>query len=230
MLDGNRVVAIIPARMGSKRLPNKNILLLAGKPLIAWTIEAALKCEYIDEVVVSTDSELIIKVAEEFGAKVPFVRPKSLSGDMATTDDVVLHAIEELKLSPSDVIVLLQPTSPLRNVSDIDSSLKELKYSEVLGVVSVCKCEHSPLWSNILPENLSMEGFIKTDISTKRSQDLPTFYRLNGAIYAYKVSYLTKFKMRHYSKNIKSSIMPIERSVDIDNQFDFDFANFLMGR
>ncbi|MFT6904709.1 MAG: CMP-N,N'-diacetyllegionaminic acid synthase [Oleiphilaceae bacterium] len=228
MLKGSRVVALIPARAGSKRLVNKNLLPLAGKPLIAWTIEAALNSPEIDEVVVSTDSIDIRQVAIEFGASVPFMRPNVLAQDTATTDDVLLHSIEELKLSPADVIVLLQPTSPLRGFKDISRALSELNDNNVQGVVSVCECEHSPMWSNTLPESMLMGDFIKEDVAIKRSQDLPVYYRLNGAVYAYRVAYLNKYKRRYYSKLIKASVMSTNNSVDIDNLLDFQFAEFLM--
>ncbi|WP_064791777.1 acylneuraminate cytidylyltransferase family protein [Shewanella woodyi] len=223
-----RVVALIPARAGSKRLKNKNLLPLAGKPLIAWTIEAALDSPEIDEVVVSTDSTDIKQVAIDSGATVPFMRPKCLAHDTASTDEVLMHAIDELKLTPSDIIVLLQPTSPLRDKEDIGAALYQLNDENVKGVVSVCECEHSPMWSNTLPENLCMGNFIKPEIATKRSQDLPCYYRLNGAIFAYKVSYLNKYKSRYYSNEVKAIVTPVNKSVDIDNKSDFQFAEFLM--
>lgn len=223
-----KVIAIIPARKGSKRLPNKNILPLHGKPVIAWTIEAALASKYIDEVVVSTDSGTIMNIAKQYGASVPFLRPESLSDDMATTDDVMMHAIKSLQLSSSDIVVLLQPTSPLRNSFDIDNALDELKFENVKGVVSVCKCEHSPLWSNSLGEDCSMGNFIKPEVASKRSQDLPIYYRLNGAIYAYKVSFFNKHEGRHYSSEVKAYIMPNERSTDIDNEYDFFLSERLI--
>lgn len=226
MPNRNRVVALIPARAGSKRLPNKNILPLSGKPLIAWTIEAALNSQYIDEVVVSTDSELIREVSKKYGATVPFLRPEAISGDMATTDAVLLHAIAELGLSDSDTLILLQPTSPLRDFIDIDKALALLSEPDVLGVVSVCECEHSPLWANTLPDNLNMGEFINPEVALSRSQDLPVYYRLNGAIYAYGVSFLNKYKKRHYTDGIKASIMDIEHSIDIDNEFDFAMATY----
>ena len=228
MLKNNRCVALIPARAGSKRLINKNLLPLAGKPLIAWSIETALNSPEIDDVVVSTDSIDIKQVAIDFGATVPFMRPNDLSHDTATTDDVLMHAIEELKLTPSDIIVLLQPTSPLRDYEDIGNALSQLNDRNVQGVVSVCECEHSPMWSNTLADNMKMGGFIRPEIATKRSQDLPRYYRLNGAIYAYRVSYLNKYKSRFYSDEIKASLMPANKSVDIDNEIDFQLAGFLM--
>lgn len=228
MLKKHRVVALIPARAGSKRLTNKNLLHLAGKPLIAWTIEAALNSAEIDDVIVSTDSVDIKQVAIEFGAKVPFMRPSALAEDTASTDDVLMHAIDELKLNSTDILVLLQPTSPLRGFEEIDNALFQLNNGNVQGCVSVCECEHSPMWSNTLPESMLMGGFIKSEISSKRSQELPTYYRLNGAIYAYRVSYLNKYKSRFYSDEIKANIMPACKSIDIDNKIDFQFAEFLM--
>lgn len=228
MLDDNRVVALIPARGGSKRLLNKNLLPLAGKPLIAWTIEAALKCSLIDDVIVSTDSEAIKKVAIEFGASVPFLRPYHLADDTASTDDVLMHAIDELKLTASDTLILLQPTSPLRDSLDINNALSMLVGGELKGVVSVCECEHSPLWSNTLSESNLMGDFIRPEIATKRSQDLPAYYRLNGAIYAYKVAYLNKHRSRFYSNEVKATVMAVKNSVDIDNEIDFKLAAFLI--
>jgi len=227
MLEGKRVIALIPARSGSKRLKNKNLLDLAGKPLIAWTIEAALNTIEVDDVIVSTDSHEIKNVALKFGAKVPFLRPDSLANDNASTDDVLMHAIAELQLSPSDILVLLQPTSPLRNSYDIKHALLELNDINCDGVVSLCECEHSPLWSNTLPKSKTMGAFIRAEIASKRSQDLPLYYRLNGAIYAYKVSFLNEHKSRFYSDKVKATVMPVNRSVDIDNLLDFKFAGFL---
>ncbi|MUK39984.1 acylneuraminate cytidylyltransferase family protein [Aliivibrio fischeri] len=228
MVSNQRVIALIPARAGSKRLVNKNLLDLCGKPLIAWSIQSALESTSITDVIVSTDSGAIKSVAENFGAKVPFIRPDYLSSDIASTDDVILHSIEELSLSESDIVVLLQPTSPLRNSDDIDSAIKGLSDEDIMGTVSVCECEHSPLWSNTLSDENLMDSFISDDLVTKRSQDLPTYYRLNGAIYAYRVSFFLKHKKRIYSKEIKATIMPVERSVDIDNVIDFKLAECLM--
>lgn len=226
--NNGRVVALIPARAGSKRLHNKNLLSLGGKPLIAWTIEAALKCSLIDDVVVSTDDQNIKNIAIEYGATVPFIRPEILANDTSSTDDVIIHALEELKLSESDVLVLLQPTSPLRESRDIENALTILVNDAVQGVVSVCECEHSPMWCNTLPDSKLMGGFIKHEVAANRSQDLPTYYRLNGAIYAYKVSYFKKYRIRHYSNGIKAFVMPVNRSIDIDHDFDFKFAEFLI--
>ncbi|MGR5431128.1 cytidylyltransferase domain-containing protein [Vibrio astriarenae] len=229
-LDKSNVVAIIPARSGSKRLPNKNLMQLCGKPLIGWTIEAAKKASIIENIIVSTDSANIKEVALRFGAEVPFDRPKELATDTSSTDDVLLHAISELGLKSNDIIVLLQPTSPLRGADDILAAVSLLEDDNIQGVVSVCECEHSPLWSNTLPSNMLMGGFIDDDISSKRSQDLLTYYRLNGAIFAYRVKYLLECKGRKYSNCIRAFEMQVVNSVDIDSKLDFDFAEYLLSK
>lgn len=224
MIENKKVLALIPARGGSKRLPRKNVLDLAGKPLIAWTIEAAKKSKYIDRVVVSTDDEEIAAISKTFGADVPFMRPYSLASDTATSNDVILHAINELD-EPYDLIIILQPTSPLRNHTHIDESLELLLEKQGEGVVSVTPCEHSPLWSNTLPEDGNMDGFFDK-LFHKRSQDLPCYYRLNGAIYCFTIESLMANKGISYNDRVYSYLLPIEYSVDIDTKFDFEFANY----
>lgn len=230
MLKPKKILALIPARQGSKRIPNKNTLELCGKPLLAWTILSAINSDLITDVIVSTDSDTIKSISEKFGAKVPFLRPKYLASDTASTDAVILHAIEQLGLEDSDIIIILQPTSPLRNSKDIDAALNLLIKEDLMGVVSVCECQHSPLWSNTLREDHLMDDFIDQDILSKRSQELPIYYRLNGAIYAYRVSYFAKHKKRVYSNKVKAYIMPFERSIDIDYPIDFSLAEFLIGK
>ena len=135
-----RVLALIPARAGSKRIVNKNIKLFAGKPLIAWTIEAAKVCENITDIVVSTDGEDIAAIAKQYGAEIPFMRPDNLSSDTALSIDVVLHAIDFLSESGRDydLLLLLQPTSPLRSTSDISTAIDFFNRSNAQGVISVC--------------------------------------------------------------------------------------------
>lgn len=228
MINDLRVLAIIPARGGSKRLPGKNTKNLNGKPLIAWTIISALKSKYIDRLIVSTDNAEIATVSEEYGAEVPFIRPSSLSSDIASTRDVVLHAVSELS-DEFDLIVVLQPTSPLRITSDIDNSLELLESRSGDGVVSVCECEHSPLWSNRLPENKSMKGFLSSEIQGLRSQDIPKYFRLNGAVYVYSTAKYLRSDFDLNTSNAYAFEMSIERSVDIDTKVDFMLANALMG-
>lgn len=230
MMNGKKVLAIIPARAGSKRLPNKNILELGGKPLIAWTIESAIASTSIDKVIVSTDSDEIKKVAEDYHAVVPFLRPVELSTDTAASMDVVKHAVTYLRDQGEtfDIIVLLQPTSPLRTARHIDDALDFYSNKEAESVVSVVKCEHSPLWSNELPKSLSTDTFIREDIKNKRSQDLPQFFRLNGAIYISSEAGLLKSGSFLSTRNGYAYEMDAYSSVDIDNELDFKFAKFLI--
>jgi CMP-N-acetylneuraminic acid synthetase len=227
----NKFIAIITARGGSKRLPNKNILDLNGKPLIAWTIEAAKKCNFINEVVVSTDSLEIKKIAEQHGASVPFIRSEKLSNDTASSFDVVKHCLDfhqaQFKLN-FDYIILLQPTSPLRTHIDIENAVKLLKEKNADAIVSVCETEHSPLWTNNIDSTLSMDNFLRDEVKNNRSQDLPKHYRLNGAIYICKISELLKQKTFFLEKSIFAYIMHQERSIDIDTLVDFKMAEFLL--
>lgn len=219
------ILAVITARGGSKRLPNKNILDLCGKPLIAWTIEEAKKSKYIDKLIVSTDSIEIAEVCKKYNADVPFMRPKELAGDKADSIAVLKHAIEFYD-NHYDYIMLLQPTSPLRIVDDIDSLIESLT-NKVEAVVSVTEVEHSPLWSNVLPKDLSMANFLREEVKNKRSQDLPTYYRLNGAIYLAEINYLKK-ENGFLGVKTNAFIMPKKRSIDIDDTLDFQLASFLI--
>jgi len=219
-------LAIIPARGGSKRLPNKNILDLAGKPLIAWSIEAGLGSKYIDKVVVTSDSEEILDISKNFGAEI-IKRPDELANDTATTFDAIAHAIESID-EKYDYIVLLQPTSPLRNAKHIDEAIELLEVKNADSVVSVCQMEHSPLWANTLDESLSMKNFLREEILNKRSQDLETYYRLNGAIYICKTDKLLKEKSFFLKDNIFAYVMDRESSIDIDEEIDFKLAEVLI--
>ncbi|OAA18901.1 cytidylyltransferase domain-containing protein [Kosmotoga sp. DU53] len=229
MFKGKRFLALIPARGGSKGLKDKNIRLLNNKPLLAYTIEAAKKSGIFDRIIVSTDSEKIAAVALKYGAEVPFMRPKELATDTASSMDVLIHTIELLQESGDiyDYVVLLQPTSPLRTSQDIVEAANLLIEKNANSVVSVCKVGHSPLWSNTLPEDLSLKDFIRPEIKNLRRQDLPIFYRLNGAIYIAKVSYILETK-DFFGQGSYAYIMPVNRSVDIDTEFDLALAEVLL--
>ena len=180
MYKNKTFLGIVPARGGSKRLPRKNMLNLCGKPLIAWSIEAGLNSKYIDKVVVSSDDDEILNISSNFGAET-IKRPVELASDTATTFDAIKHTIENVE--KYDYIVLLQPTSPLRNAKHIDEAIELLEIKNADAVVSVCEMDHSPLWSNTLPNDGNMRGFLREETLNKRSQDLEKYYRLNGAIY-----------------------------------------------
>jgi len=229
MIGQYRVTALIPARGGSKRLPRKNVKLLGHKPLIAWSIKPAITSKYIDRVVVSTDDEEIKQVSEQYGAEVPFLRPEHLSNDHASSFDVIKHAIGFLKLDqPNELIVLLQPTSPLRLVSELNTALESFIAKNAKGVVSVSETEHSPMWSNTLPENGCMSDFIRPEVLGKRSQDLPKFFRLNGSIYIYETLALLEKGSVFFDENVYGFETSLETSVDIDTALDFLTAEMLI--
>lgn len=221
-------LAIIPARGGSKRLPRKNVLDLGGKPLIAWSVEAAKESKYIDNVVVSSDDDEILSVARSYDAQI-LKRPAGLASDKATTMDALVHAIEHIQQT-YDYIIVLQPTSPLRDSKDIDGAIEYLFEKEAKSIVSVCEMEHSPLWANTLPNDNSMHSFLKDEILNKRSQDLQQYYRLNGAIYICQTETLMKEKSFFLKENIYAYIMQQHKSIDIDTKIDFDFAQFLINQ
>lgn len=225
MLNGKTFLAVIPARGGSKRLPRKNVLDLAGKPLIGWSIEAAQKSKYLDALVVSSDDSEILELSKNYGAET-LLRPQELASDTATTFDTLKHAIENSK--EYDYIVLLQPTSPLRTAQDIDEAIKFLINKDAEGIISVCEMEHSPLWSNTLSEDKSMEHFLKEEVLNKRSQDLETYYRLNGAIYIAKIDKFLENGSFFLKNNIFAYEMEQQHSIDIDTKIDFLFAELLL--
>ncbi|MGM9571749.1 MAG: cytidylyltransferase domain-containing protein [bacterium] len=219
MINNKTVLAVIPARGGSKRLPGKNIKLLKDKPLIAWTIEEAENSKYIDRVIVSTDDKEIADISRLFKADVPFLRPAALAQDTTSTVDVLVDLLS--KVEKYDYLCLLQPTSPLRTSDDIDGALAYFEEKKADSVISVCVAEHSPLWSNVLPPDNSLSNFIDDKIKNKRSQDLPVYYRLNGAVYIIKTEKLLQERELLLSENCYAYVMPNERSVDIDTAMDF---------
>lgn len=220
-------IAIIPARGGSKRLPGKNIKLLAGKPMIAWTIEAALESGIFDHVLVSTDSKDIANVAAEFGAQVPFIRPQHLATDEATTNDVVTHLVEwfenEYQVNVEKVAIL-QPTSPLRNAEHIREAASLMNDKSASAIVSVCEMEHPIQFCNQLGAEGSMNGFIKPE-NIKRTQDLKPYYRLNGALYFFKRNYVNKLH-EIYSEGTYSYVMSSSSSIDVDVEEEFTLAEY----
>ena len=218
-----KILGVIPARGGSKRLKDKNIKSLASKPLIQYTIEAALASTLLSKVIVSTDSQMIADMSKKMGAEVPFLRPEELAGDLSGSFEVLEHALDFFKKKGElfDMIVMLQPTSPLRIAEDIDEAIKSIIDNDFLAVVSVCKTEHSPLWMNTLPQNQSMKDFLShKELKHTRSQDLPDYYRLNGAVYVANTPYYRENK-GFFGEKTKAYIMPQDRSVDIDNELDF---------
>ena len=227
MFKNKTFLAIIPARGGSKRLPRKNILDLCGKPLISWSIEAGLKSKYVDKVVVSSDDTEILNISNEFKVQV-IKRPNELASDTSTSFDAVKHAIDNLE--SYEYILLLQPTSPLRNENHIDKAIEILEEKNADAVISVCEMNHNSVWSNTLDDSLSMEGFISDNLLNNRSQDLKKHYRLNGAIYLCKTDKLLKEKSFFLKKNIFAYVMNSNDSIDIDRKEDFELASLYLSQ
>lgn len=220
-----RNLAIIPARSGSKGVVDKNIKLLDGRPLLSYTIDAAIKSEQFEEVFVSTDSTQYAEIAMQFGAKVPFLRSVQNAGDSASSWDVVRESLKRYEKSGKnfDTIALLQPTSPLRGASEIVEGYQLFKKKEANSVISVCEVEHSPLLCNVLDDSLSMKNFVDKEVYLKPRQQLPVYYRINGAMYIIKTKWGTDI-FDLYDEKCYAYIMSQERSVDIDTELDFGIA------
>lgn len=231
MFSQYKILGLIPARGGSKGLLRKNILPLAGKPLISWTIEAAKENKYIDKVFVSTEDAEIAQVSKTYGADVSYLRPKELAIDTAKTIDVVLHTLDEFSRRGEkyDIVALLQPTSPLRTNCHIDFAIEKLFDEKIKSVISVSEVDHHPYWCNKLQKNGCMDDFINKNFLNLRRQDLPKYYRLNGAIYVAYSEFLYESKS-FFGHNTYSHIMPKEQSIDVDNEVDFLMAELLMNK
>ena len=219
MIGGRKVLALIPARGGSKGLPGKNILPVAGRPLLDFSIEAARGSHFIDRVALSSDDDAIIAAAVACGCEAPFRRPAELATDNAGTIDVVLHALDQLP--GYDVVVLLQPTSPLRTAVDIDAACQRFQHSAAPACVSVSLVEQSPYWMYLLGDNGALRPVIEAPSGVTRRQDLPPAYTLNGAIYIADVAWLRKTRSFVTAETI-AYVMPAARSIDIDSAADFE--------
>lgn len=230
-MDAKRVkrIAIIPARCGSKGLLNKNVKPLNGKPMLLYSVEAAINSHSFDTVFVSTDSREYAKIAEKAGADCHFLRSTKNSSDNASSWDTVREVIYRFEEEGKkfDEIMLLQPTSPLRNCEDILASIKLMCEKRALAVDSVTEMDHSPLWSNTLPSDGNMRGFF-TEYSNLPRQFLPKYYRENGAIYLVKRELIDKPDSEIFLHRAYAYIMPRERSIDIDVELDFKIAELLM--
>jgi CMP-N,N'-diacetyllegionaminic acid synthase len=213
------ILALIAARGGSKGLPRKNVLQAGGKPLIAWTIEAALNSRVVSQVVLSSDDDEIIAAAKAWGCTVPFRRPDHLASDTATSMDVVLHAIDEVP--GFDYVMLLQPTSPLRTALDIDAAFEILKAEHAPSCVSVTEAEQSPYWMYRLDERSKLHCLLPADSMAQRRQDLPSVYILNGAIYIARIDWLRR-KKSFVTDETVAYVMNQHNSLDIDTPEDFE--------
>lgn len=221
-------LAIIPARSGSKGVKDKNIRSLNGRPLMAYSIEAALQSGIFHEVMVSTDSELYAGIAKKYGANVPFFRSDATATDLAGSWDMVEEVLDNYKEigETFDTFCLLQPTSPLRTSENIREAYELYEKKARFAVVSVCEAEHSPLWCGHLPENQEFSGFIdREDMIQRQAGD--KFYRLNGAIYIVDIIRFRNDKYL-YQKGSYAYIMDQKSSVDIDTEMDFLIAERIL--
>jgi CMP-N,N'-diacetyllegionaminic acid synthase len=218
-MPSDNVLALITARGGSKGLPRKNVLLAGGKPLVAWTVEAAISAECVDRVVLSSDDHEIMDAARAAGCDVPFCRPAHLAIDVTTSIDVVLHALDQLP--GYEYVVLLQPTSPLRSAADIDAAFELMIESGASSCVSVCEVDQSPYWMYRVATDNKLQRLLPELKGITRRQDLPPVYVLNGAIYIARIDWLRANKNFVGSETV-AYFMPKEQSLDIDTAEDFE--------
>lgn len=223
------IIGLITARGGSKAIPRKNVRLVAGKPLIAWTIEAASYSLRLSQLVVSTDDQEIAAIARKWGARVPFLRPAELALDNSPHIPVVVHAIEWLESHEQlrcDYVLLLQPTSPLRSGEDIENAIQLALERDADSVVSVCEAPFHPyLAKNIVDGRL--ESFLPQPEGYLARQNLPKAYVINGAIYLVRRDLLMK-QHTFYTERTYAYLMPPERSLDIDTPWDMYLADLIL--
>jgi CMP-N,N'-diacetyllegionaminic acid synthase len=231
MYKNKKILGIIPARGGSKGLPGKNIKEFCGKPLIAWSIEKAKNCEYIDRLIISTDSQEIADVAANFGAEVPFLRENELAEDSTPMVPVIVDAVSRLKSENYDYAVMLQANSPLTRSFVIDEAIKKLIDEDLDVVFTVCPVDHPPQWVLKVENSTPSFAFMNNDNKTiVRRQDEATLYRSTAAVFAVKISTLLAnqdtIRLALPSTSQKSGVIITDTysSVDIDTELEFYLA------
>jgi CMP-N,N'-diacetyllegionaminic acid synthase len=230
MIDGKLIIALIPARGGSKGLPGKNTRPLLGKPLIAWTIEQAKACKFIDRIVVTTDDRDIAKTSEQYNAEVPFLRPAELATDQASTIDTVLHALSFFEKEGNfyDSLILLEPTSPLRDVSDIENGLRELySNNEAESIVGVSKVVSAHPSFLLKTKNGFIRSYLDTEFPSMRRQEITDFFFPEGSFYAAYCRSLIERKS-FYHKQTLAYILPKYKAYEIDELDDFIIVEALL--
>ena len=225
-----RILGLITAREGSKGIPDKNLQVLDEKPLIAWSIQAACRSKYIHRVIVSTDGPNIRQAALDFGAEAPFLRPSELAQDDSPHILCVLHALDWLATHEDyhpDAVCLLQPTSPFRTEEDIDKACGLFSQRKADAVVSVSASDEHPFFAKKMTADARLIPFIERRQSYDRRQDLPSSFHINGAVYVNRVSSLLR-DQTFYPENLLASVMPRERSLDINTPWDLRIAKLLV--
>ncbi len=230
LLNEESMLAIIPARGGSKEIPGKNIKRLCGKPLIVFTIEAAKAAKLVDRIILSSDDPDIAKIACRYGVEIPFMRPSHLAQDDSLAIDNYIYTVDKLNTESSeqyDEFVVLHPTSPLRIAADIDNAIKLFHEKNADSVLSFCEASHPPVWAKKIDPSGVLKDYFNIKSGNKNRQELEKAYMPNGAIYVFKLSLLKNY-YSYQSANTYAFIMPPERSIDIDTNLDFEFAEFLV--
>jgi len=225
MLNNKKILAVIPARGGSKGVPRKNIRLAGGKPLIAWVILAAKQSLYIDHLIISSDDQEIIDTARRWGCEAPFVRPDYLAKDESKTVDVILHALQELP--GYDYVVTLQPTSPLIATEDIDGCIEKCLTESNKSCITVTEPGKSPFWMFTMAENDRLCPLFGSEYLIKRRQELPKAFIPNGAVFCIECNWLTTTR-KFYSEDTLGYIVPKERSLDIDTEMDLQIVDTVL--
>lgn len=220
MIDGKKVLAVITARGGSKRLPGKNIAELQGHPMVSWSVFAAKASRYLDRVILSSDDDEIIEAAKAAGCDVPFRRPKELASDTSSTTDTLIHALESIG-EDFDYLVLLQATSPLRIPADIDACI-ELAHRTTGSAITVTECK-PPEWIFHVDEHGFMNAVLNKEGNESLASESMPSYIVNGAVYVTKVSEFLRSRTLK-SECTQAHIMPRERSIDIDTPLDLLIA------
>jgi len=222
------MLAIIPARGGSKGISNKNLHPLFNKPLIYWTINAAISSKSISRVIVSTDNQKIAQIAREFGAETPFIRPAELATDFSSTVDVVLHTLNNIECSKHSHFILLQPTSPLRNFNHINESFLLMKYNKCTSCISFSKTNKGKNLYFIRKKRFLENMFSKKILISQRRQDNDPVYVINGAIYIFNINYFKLNPVFLPNKKCFLYEMSPKFSVDIDTITDLLFCEYLL--
>ncbi|MDD5039770.1 MAG: acylneuraminate cytidylyltransferase family protein [Patescibacteria group bacterium] len=231
MINHKKILAVIPARGGSKRIPHKNIRLLGGKPLISYSIKATRQSKLVDLTIVSTDDQNISMIAKKNGAEVPFIRPSKLATSKSKTIDVLIHAvnfIERHNKKIFDIIALIQPTSPFILPEDIDRAIENLEKTNANCCISLCEISERPEWMYRVNNNKVFPFGTRIHNINKRSQDLKKIFRINGAAYIIRREILLNKKMIIDENNLTAIIMPRERSIDIDELIDLQLAEIIL--
>ncbi len=226
MIGKKKILAVILARGGSKRIPGKNLVKLNGKPLLWYAFDSSKNSKYIDEIILSSDDNKIIEFSKKNSIRT-IKRPKSISKDDSTSISAILHVLENIK-EEYDEIILLQPTSPLRSCAGIDDALEYYYKIKASSVISVCKLDYHPEHINELPPNNSMKNFLTEENSKKITQNLKVYYKINGAIYITNIAKLKSEESLFLKENSYAYIMDSKQSIDIDTFDDLRYAEYLI--